>query len=79
MGQSLKLLNFLYSGHELHIMIKNHIYFIKFGPEVMRIQLIENCVYPVLFLERQELRPIINMQKFNCFHLPLQAKLASSA
>ena len=33
------------------------------GNMVIWIQRIENCVYPVQFLERQELHPINNMQE----------------
>ena len=34
-----------------------------FGLVVIWIQYIENCVYPVLFIERHELRPINNMHE----------------
>ena len=70
MGQSLRILKFLYSGRSLHIMNKKQLEFIKFGLVVIRIQ--HNCVYPVLFLERQELRPINKMHEY-IVSTPLQS------
>ena len=54
MDQLLRILKFLCSRRKLHNMIRKQVE----GSVVIWIQHIENSVNPVLFLERQELRPI---------------------
>ena len=61
------------------VSLSSRLNFIKFSSVVIWIQHIENCVNPVLLLERQELRPINNIKKIIFFNVPFKRTKVLSA